>query len=307
MPDRTDGGRTGGGESGVVSGAGYGARDTLPFGAAPSCWRPSRVRTAVTGTGIAIVARMTTHAVPISARTRPTGASGPELVLDQAPERASERAEPSAHPEGGRRILNVIVAALGLLAAVPLMLLIALAVKISSVGPIRFTQTRIGIDRRRRNSGTNTGTRRLDLGGAPFRMFKFRTMHVQSDGAQCWATAGDARITAVGRVLRQFRVDELPQLFNVLRGEMNVVGPRPEQPQIFARLRTRISRYAGRQRVRPGITGWAQVNLAYDVDEEDARRKLHYDLEYIGRQSLGEDLRILARTLPVMLGRRGAH
>lgn len=206
-----------------------------------------------------------------------------------------------------RRALNWLVAAVGVLALAPLMLLIAIAVKFSSSGPVRFVQTRIGVDRRRRVSSSDTGTRHRDLGGAPFSMLKFRTMCVQENAAEQWATVGDARITPIGRVLRQFRLDELPQLFNVLRGEMSVVGPRPEQPLIFSRLRERIARYARRQRVQPGITGWAQVNLSYDQTEDDVRTKLRYDLEYIERQSFTEDLRIMARTLPVMLGRRGAQ
>ncbi len=206
-----------------------------------------------------------------------------------------------------RRLLNVAVAAIGLILLAPVMLIIAIAVKLSSAGPVRFVQTRIGLDRRRRESAPDTGTRHRDLGGAPFSMLKFRTMRVQENATEQWATAGDARITPVGRVLRQFRLDELPQLFNVLRGEMNVVGPRPEQPVIFAHLRDRIARYSRRQRVQPGITGWAQVNLSYDQTEDDVRRKLLYDLEYIERQSFSEDLRIMVRTVPVMLGRRGAH
>jgi lipopolysaccharide/colanic/teichoic acid biosynthesis glycosyltransferase len=210
-------------------------------------------------------------------------------------------------PVIARRTLNVVVAALGLLLLAPVMVLIAIAVRLSSAGPARFVQIRIGIDRRRRDSAPNTGTRKRDLGGAPFAMIKFRTMHVHKSETEQWATKGDARVTAVGRVLRQFRLDELPQLFNVLRGEMSVVGPRPEQPLIFARLRDSIARYARRQRVEPGITGWAQINLAYDRNEDDVRRKLRYDLEYIDRQSFSEDLRIMVRTVPVMLGRRGAQ
>lgn len=206
-----------------------------------------------------------------------------------------------------RRLLNLMVAVVGLLVLAPLMIIIAIAVKFSSAGPVRFVQTRIGIDRRRRASAPDTGTRRRDLGGAPFPMLKFRTMRVQSDSAEQWAAVGDPRVTPIGRVLRQFRLDELPQLVNVLRGEMNVVGPRPEQPIIFARLRDRIARYSRRQRVQPGITGWAQVNLSYDQTEDDVRRKLNYDLEYIERQSFAEDLRIMVRTVPVMLGRRGAQ
>lgn len=206
-----------------------------------------------------------------------------------------------------RRVLNILVAGIGLLVTLPLMALIALAVKLSSSGPVRYVQVRIGIDRRRRDLDANTGGRRVDLGGRPFTMFKFRTMHSDVNATQQWATSNDARITGIGRILRQYRIDELPQLINVLKGDMNVVGPRPEQPMIFAQLRDRIGRYAHRQRVHPGITGWAQINLAYDRNEEDVRRKLGYDLEYIERQSLSEDVRIMARTLPVMLFRRGAQ
>jgi lipopolysaccharide/colanic/teichoic acid biosynthesis glycosyltransferase len=135
-------------------------------------------------------------------------------------------------------------------------------------------------------------------------MYKFRTMRVQSTAAQVWAGVNDSRVTTVGRVLRTLRLDELPQLFNVLRGEMNVVGPRPEQPQIFEQLREHIPRYPHRQRVLPGITGSAQVNLCYDRTMDDVRRKLSYDLAYIQRVSAREDVRIMLRTLPVMLGRR---
>src|SRR5437660_8668811 len=107
-------------------------------------------------------------------------------------------------------------------------------------------------------------------------------------------------------MLRKYRLDELPQLWNVLRGDMNVVGPRPEQPKIFSDLRGKIDHYQHRQRVRPGITGWAQINLHYDSSLDDVRRKVSYDLEYIGRQSVLEDLRIMANTVPVMLFKKGA-
>jgi lipopolysaccharide/colanic/teichoic acid biosynthesis glycosyltransferase len=130
-------------------------------------------------------------------------------------------------------------------------------------------------------------------------------MRVTPQQRQAWARPDDDRITPVGRVLRKFRLDEFPQLFNVLRGDMNVVGPRPEQPDIFAELRERVDRYPWRQRVLPGITGWAQVNLGYDQTLDDVRRKLDLDLQYLVRRSPTEDARIMLRTLPVMLGRRG--
>jgi len=112
-------------------------------------------------------------------------------------------------------------------------------------------------------------------------------------------------VTRVGRFLRQYRMDELPQLFNVLKGEMNIVGPRPERPTIFAELRENITEYPLRQLAKPGITGLAQISQDYDTNLEDVRRKVHYDLEYIRRQGLLEDIRIMAKTIPVILFRKG--
>jgi lipopolysaccharide/colanic/teichoic acid biosynthesis glycosyltransferase len=213
---------------------------------------------------------------------------------------------PRDREQSARRLLNVAVAAAGLVLAAPLMLVIAALIKLTSRGPVLFTQTRVGLDRRAlSNAGGNT-RRHLDVGGRPFTMYKFRTMRpADSRDKQVWAQPDDARVTPVGRVLRKFRLDELPQLFNVLRGDMNIVGPRPEQPTIFVYLREQIEGYQRRQRVRPGITGWAQINQGYDTSVEDVRRKVRYDLDYIRRQSALEDLRIMARTLPVMVMRRG--
>jgi lipopolysaccharide/colanic/teichoic acid biosynthesis glycosyltransferase len=135
-------------------------------------------------------------------------------------------------------------------------------------------------------------------------MYKFRTMVTRDAARQVWARPDDPRVTAVGRVLRKFRLDELPQLWNVLRGHMNLVGPRPEQPDIALQLRDQIDGYALRSRVRPGITGWAQVNLPYDRCLDDVRRKVALDLEYIRRQSLTADFAIMLRTPAVMLGLR---
>lgn len=203
-----------------------------------------------------------------------------------------------------RRILNVIIAVLGILLTLPLMACIALAIKLTSPGPALFVQPRVGLDRRthpRRRSDMDGE----DLGGIPFRMFKFRTMVVErGPTAETWATPEDPRVTPIGRLLRRTRLDELPQLFNVLLGDMNVVGPRPEQPAIFARLRRQLGAYTIRQRTRPGITGLAQVSLPYDRGLDDVRKKLALDLAYLGRQSAWLDLRIMLLTLPVMLGRR---
>ena len=141
-------------------------------------------------------------------------------------------------------------------------------------------------------------------------MYKFRTMEAcTAEGSvsrEVWASPDDRRITPVGSFLRTYRLDELPQLFNVLRGDMNVVGPRPEQPTIFQDLKGQVERYPERQTVLPGITGWAQVNNGYDQSIDDVRKKVELDLEYLRRRSPAEDLRIMARTLPVMMGRKGA-
>jgi lipopolysaccharide/colanic/teichoic acid biosynthesis glycosyltransferase len=204
-----------------------------------------------------------------------------------------------------RRALNVVVAAVGILLTLPLMLVIAVLIKVTSPGPVIFRQLRVGLDRRHR-SVPRYHRRRLNYGGRPFTMYKFRTMHGGGRrDRQVWAQVNDPRVTSVGRVLRRLRLDELPQLFNVLLGDMNVVGPRPEQPSIALKFRTGMSNYGRRQRVRPGITGWAQVSQGYDRSVDDVRRKLVLDLEYVQRQSTWEDLRIMWRTPQVMFGGRG--
>lgn len=206
--------------------------------------------------------------------------------------------------EGARRALNVAVAVVGLVIAAPVMAVVALLIRLTSPGPVLFMQTRVGLDRRD-PADTSNGRRHLDLGGQPFRIYKFRTMYVQQKTEQVWARPDDPRITPVGRVLRKYRLDELPQLLNVLRGDMNIVGPRPEQPGIVTDLQQQITSYRLRHKVRPGITGWAQINHHYDRSIEDVRRKVSLDLEYIGRQSFAEDLKIMLRTVPVVVLRKG--
>jgi lipopolysaccharide/colanic/teichoic acid biosynthesis glycosyltransferase len=205
-----------------------------------------------------------------------------------------------------RRALNVVVALAGIILALPLMILIAMAIVLTSPGPVIFKQTRVGLDRRTPGIPPGNWRRTVDHGGRLFTLYKFRTMREDSGHAQIWASPGDPRVTRVGAVLRKYRLDELPQLFNVLKGDMNVVGPRPEQPAIFASLREEIGRYPVRQRVLPGITGWAQVNQHYDQSVDDVRKKVEFDLEYIQRQSVAEDLRILVRTVPTVIFGRGA-
>ena len=236
--------------------------------------------------------------IPIGQATQPRHSSAGPYVIRRPGQSAASR-----------RALNVTVAVAGLVLTAPVMLVIAVLIKLTSRGSVFYVQTRVGIDRRKPGEPPGNSRRSQDLGGRPFRIYKFRSM---SNGAahgrsgEVWARADDPRITPIGRILRLYRLDELPQLLNVLRGDMNVVGPRPEQPTIFARLRTEIERYQERQRVPPGITGWAQINQSYDSSVDDVRRKLAFDLEYIGRQSTLEDLRIMLRTLPVLLFKQGS-
>lgn len=205
------------------------------------------------------------------------------------------------------RWLNVVVAAVGILITAPLMFAVAVAIKVSSPGPVLFLQSRVGLDRRR-GEGRNVPNRDRgkDRGGRIFTIYKFRTMRPDhGHSRQVWASEHDPRITSVGRFLRATRLDELPQFFNVLKGDMNIVGPRPEQPEIFAELHDELGRrYRSRQRVLPGITGLAQVKQGYDTDLDGVKRKVDLDLEYIGRRSAGRDLQIMAKTLPVMVFRK---
>jgi exopolysaccharide biosynthesis polyprenyl glycosylphosphotransferase len=188
-------------------------------------------------------------------------------------------------------VLDFVLALIGCIIALPIMLLVALAVKLSSPGPILYRQSRVG------------------LGDKPFTLFKFRSMRAdaeQSTGA-VWATRNDPRVTSIGRTLRKLRLDELPQLMNVLRGEMSIVGPRPERPEFVKVLSEQIPFYRQRQCVKPGITGWAQINHRYGDTMEDAIVKLEFDLYYIKNMSPSLDTYIIFHTLKTMLLRRGAQ
>jgi lipopolysaccharide/colanic/teichoic acid biosynthesis glycosyltransferase len=202
------------------------------------------------------------------------------------------------------RTIDVGLSGIGLLALSPVIALIAAAVRLDSSGPIFYRQRRVGLDRRTASPPAQDGARRTsDFGGRPFEIYKFRTMEVSAEHetGPVWSSRNDARITRVGRWLRNYRFDELPQLLNVLKGDMSIVGPRPERPHIAVSLATEVSDYQRRHRVLPGITGWAQVHLGYDTSVDGVREKLEYDLEYIDNRSLALDLRIMLMTVPVVL------
>jgi len=188
-----------------------------------------------------------------------------------------------------KRIVDVLASFCLLLLTFPVMVVIAIAIWLDSRGPILFRQQRIG------------------LGGRPFEILKFRSMfqNAEEHGPK-WAAENDQRITNVGRIIRKFRLDELPQVVNVLRGEMSFVGPRPERPHFCRMLEAETQFYVLRYSVRPGITGWAQVKFQYGASIEDAKTKLEYDLFYIKHLSLVLDLAILFETAKVVMGRRGA-
>ena len=188
-----------------------------------------------------------------------------------------------------KRIADVVVSAAVLVAGAPLWLALAAVVRLTSPGPAIYPQTRVGRH------------------GAPFTMLKFRTMvhGAERETGPVWAADGDRRVTPAGRWLRRLRLDEVPQFWNVLRGEMSLVGPRPERPFFVDRLRDQIPLYGRRHRVQPGITGLAQVHLRYDDTLDDVRQKLKYDLFYIETMSLGLDTKILFRTVRTTLAGAG--
>jgi lipopolysaccharide/colanic/teichoic acid biosynthesis glycosyltransferase len=266
------------------------------------------------GVGTSAHDRRKVHHLPIE-RVRPTlrGAATAdavrqiELVRDRADRRAAAGIEPRTRSEVLNRSVNVLIAALALALLSPILFLVAIAVRLTSRGPVLYKQTRVGLDRRRARVDALFDRRKEDNGGRIFTIYKFRSMYVDAEATSgaVWATREDPRVTPVGRFLRRTRLDELPQLVNVIKGDMNIVGPRPERPSIFARLREDITEYPLRQRARPGITGWAQINHTYDASIEDVRTKVRYDLEYLQRQSLAEDLKIMVKTVPVMLFKKG--
>ena len=188
-----------------------------------------------------------------------------------------------------KRAFDVVAASTALVVFLPLFLLICLALRISG-GPVFYRQTRSG------------------EGGKPFQVVKFRTMSVDAEvGMPVWAAQDDPRVTAIGRILRKTRLDELPQFWNVLRGEMSVVGPRPERPEYLALLEREVPFWNRRLLLKPGITGWAQIHLGYTDNVSGAASKLSYDLYYLKHRSLSFDVLILIATLRLLFTGRGAR
>jgi len=190
-----------------------------------------------------------------------------------------------------KRMFDLLVSAALLVISAPVMILTAIAIKLESPGPVIYRQERVG------------------FGGRIFMCLKFRSMCVDAerDGVARWATKDDTRITRVGSFIRKCRIDELPQLFSVLRGEMSMVGPRPERPAFVKQLQAEIPFYDIRHSIKPGVTGWAQVRYSYGASVEDARRKHQFDLYYVKNHSLFLDLLVLIETVSVVVFREGAQ
>jgi sugar transferase (PEP-CTERM system associated) len=187
-----------------------------------------------------------------------------------------------------RVVIHRAVALIGAILSLPIALLTALLIKIDSRGPVLYKQERVGKN------------------GRPFTLMKFRSMRTDAEkDGPVWASAGDNRMTRVGRIIRKIRVDEIPQFWSILRGDMNFVGPRPERPHFVSQLAEEISYYEQRHLIEPGLTGWAQINYPYGASIEDARKKLEYDLYYIKNQSLMLDATIMFETMKTILLGRG--
>jgi sugar transferase (PEP-CTERM system associated) len=190
-----------------------------------------------------------------------------------------------------KRVIDMVVSAVGLLLSAPITLLTVVAIKVDSPGPIFYRQERVG-----RND-------------EPFIIYKFRSMceRAEANDGPVWATEDDPRITRVGRVIRKLRIDEIPQMINVLKGQMSLVGPRPERPFFVQTLNKKIPYYSLRHSIKPGITGWAQISYSYGDSEEDAIEKLQYDLYYMKNMSPLFDLQIIFESLKVVLLGKGAR
>jgi lipopolysaccharide/colanic/teichoic acid biosynthesis glycosyltransferase len=218
-----------------------------------------------------------------------------------------------------KRALDLVGSSAGLLLTLPIFLIVPILIKLDSPGPIFYTQDRVGLDRRKirrrvlraqlPDHRRRNDRRDSDHSGQIFKLLKFRSMvnNAERSCGPVWASKNDPRITRLGRFLRRSRIDELPQLINVVIGQMSLVGPRPERPHFVFKFCDRIDQYPIRHCVKPGITGLAQIENGYDCDENDVHRKVEYDLHYIRRWTPVLDLRILLRTVRVVFSGWGAR
>jgi lipopolysaccharide/colanic/teichoic acid biosynthesis glycosyltransferase len=190
-----------------------------------------------------------------------------------------------------REIVHRVLALVGLIISLPIAIITAILIKLESRGSIFYKQQRVGKN------------------GRTFNVLKFRSMKTdaEKDGKPVWASADDERTTRIGRIIRVIRVDEIPQFWNIIKGEMSFVGPRPERPHFVAQLAEEISYYEHRHLTAPGLTGWAQIKYPYGASVEDARRKLQYDLYYVKNQGLALDLVIVFETVKTVLFGRGGR
>jgi len=188
-----------------------------------------------------------------------------------------------------KRLLDIVISIVVLVIMLPLIIVISVVIRLTSKGPAIYSQERVGKK------------------GKPFTMYKFRTMRIDAEAetGPTWAQENDPRITKVGALLRKTRLDEIPQFYNVLKGEMSLVGPRPERPYFVSRFKDEIPMYTRRLRVRPGITGWAQVKWKYDSSLDDVKEKTKYDLFYVENMSLRMDFKILINTIFSMVRAKG--
>ena len=217
-----------------------------------------------------------------------------------------------------KRTLDILGATVGLILAAPLMLIVAVLIKLDSSGPVFYTQVRVGVNRRKRDrrysqhvgTGERRGRdrRRVDYLGKPFEMIKFRTMvqDAEKKSGPVWAKQNDPRITRLGNFLRKTRIDEIPQFVSILKGDMSLVGPRPERPSCVRDLCTKVDGYHRRLDVKPGLTGLAQVENGYDSSLASVAEKVKFDLTYIRGWSVWSDIRILLKTVVVVVTGKGA-
>lgn len=218
-----------------------------------------------------------------------------------------------------KRTMDIIGSIVGLILTLPAWLLVPIIIKLDSRGPVFYSQVRVGIDRRKKarrvlnkvgvTDQRSRDRRRDNYNGKLFKVYKFRTMVNDAEKATgaVWATKNDSRITRIGNFLRKTRIDEIPQFFNVLKGEMSLVGPRPERPEFVENLSQKVDNYLGRLEVKPGLTGLAQVENGYDSSVSSVVNKVRYDLEYIENRSIWLDIKILFKTVYVVLTGKGAH